>query len=48
MDDFASGKSKRTRVEEAWAVPKELLQRLVVAEVWPDKRNVVVVGNGKN
>ena len=37
---------KKVRAEEAWAVPKHVLKSLVVVEVWPDKKNVVVVGNG--
>jgi len=36
---------KKARSEEAWAVPKHLLQSLVVVEIWPEKRNVVIVGN---
>jgi len=36
---------KRFRTEDAWAVPKHLLKSLVVVEIWPEKKNVVIVGN---
>ena len=38
---------KMAKTEEVWAVPKNLLKRLIVVEVWPEKKNVAIVGNGK-
>jgi len=35
------------RQQQAYAIPKKLLTRLIVVEHWTDKKTVVVVGNGE-
>ena len=50
LEEMAEGQGKMfkmARTEEVWAVPKNLLKRLIVVEVWPEKKNIAIVGNGK-
>ena len=49
LEEMAEGGKmvKMAKTEEVWAVPKNLLKRLIVVEVWPEKKNVAIVGNGK-
>jgi len=45
IEEFHEARNlKRRRVDDTWAVPKALLAQLIVVEVWPEKKNVAVVG----
>lgn len=47
LEEFAENYRmvKKARSDEAWAVPNHLIKSLVVVEIWPDKKNVAIVGN---